>query len=130
MGSDHRVDRQGLIAALLLTIGLCGGNAAAGQADVLGAQIERNPDGTFKLAVTVRHADSGWSHYADRWEVIGPQGETLATRVLLHPHIKEQPFTRSLDAVKIPRYATWVKIRAHDSKHGHGGREVTLSVRH
>lgn len=126
MGSDFRMDRQRL--AVFLAAVLYASGASAGQADVLGAQIEPNADGSFAIDVTVRHGDTGWSHYADRWEVIGPQGEVLATRVLLHPHVNEQPFTRGLGAVKIPAYATWVKIRAHDSQHGGGGREVTVSV--
>jgi hypothetical protein len=27
--------------------------------------------------VTIRHADQGWNHYADRYEVVGPQGEVV-----------------------------------------------------
>ena len=126
MGSDHRLDRPALtLGALLLSAGLY-----AGQADVLKAAIERTAPGVFDISVTLRHADSGWDHYANRWEVIGPQGQVLATRTLLHPHIHEQPFTRSLSGVHIPFEDTWVKIRAHDLVHGYGGREVTLSVPH
>jgi hypothetical protein len=126
MGSDHRLGRPALtLVGLLLNAGLY-----AGQADVLKATIERTAPGRFTIAVTLRHADSGWNHYANRWEVIGPQGQVLATRTLMHPHIREQPFTRSLSDVSIPIEDTWVKIRAHDLKHGYGGREVTLSVPH
>jgi len=63
--------------------------------------------------------------------VIGPDGRVLASRRLLHPHIREQPFTRSLTGVMIPRELTWVRVRGHDLVHGTGGgREVTLSVPH
>ncbi len=127
MGSHFRLAGRKLITLLLM---LAANNASAGLADVLKAEIERNPDGTFAIAVTVRHADTGWGHYANRWEVLGPQGQVIATRTLLHPHVNEQPFTRGLHAVSIPYNATWVKVRAHDSKHGDGGREVTLSVPH
>jgi hypothetical protein len=41
--------------------------------------------------VTVRHADEGWEHYADCWEVLTLDGEVLATRELAHPHDNEQP---------------------------------------
>jgi hypothetical protein len=44
----------------------------------------------------VRHEDVGWQHYADRWEVLASGGEVLATRVLAHPHVDEQPFVRNL----------------------------------
>ena len=84
--------------------------------------------GRFDVHVTLRHTDTGWDHYANRWEVLGPAGDVLATRVLYHPHVNEQPFTRSLDGVAIPAGLTWVRVRGHDLVHGYGGREVTLSV--
>jgi len=128
MGSNHRMAAEKL--KLLLAAGLLHGSLQAGQADVLKAEIDRQPDGNFHIAVTVRHADEGWNHFADRWEVIDPRGKVIAKRVLLHPHVNEQPFTRSLAGIRILPTDTWVRIRAHDSLHGHGGREVTLSVPH
>ncbi len=76
----------------------------------------------------VRHADEGWKHYADRWEVLSPEGELLATRVLRHPHVEEQPFTRALSGVKIPLSVEKVRIRARDSVHGYGGEEVEIEL--
>ena len=73
MGSHHRVAGAGL--SLALVIGLSGG-AAAGQADVLKAEISRQADGNYRIAAT-----------------------------LLHPHVDEQPFTRSLSGIHIP--PTW-----------------------
>jgi len=128
MGPDHRMDRSKL--SLLASACLLAGTLHAGQADVIGADIERTAANTFTVKATLRHADSGWDHYTNRWEVLDPQGEVIATRVLYHPHVNEQPFTRSLSGVKIPATQTWVKIRAHDLVHGYGGREVTLSVPH
>lgn len=128
MGSDHRMARKSLMLALAGC--LLAGVTNAGQANVLKAEIERQDDGRFSITATLRHADTGWGHYADRWEVIGPQGQILGKRVLWHPHIDEQPFARSLSGIRIQPTDTWVKIRAHDSVHGYGGREVTLSVPH
>jgi hypothetical protein len=48
------------------------------------------------IHVTLAHPDTGWDHYADGWEVIGEDGTALGLRVLAHPHVNEQPFTRSL----------------------------------
>ena len=76
----------------------------------------------------MRHDDSGWEHYADRWEVLKPDGEVLATRVLAHPHETEQPFTRSLSRVRIPASVTEVVVRAHDSVHGFGGAELRVPL--
>lgn len=84
--------------------------------------------GGYRFDVTLRHADTGWDHYADAWEVLGPDGTVLAKRVLLHPHVDEQPFTRSLAGVKIPAGIARVRIRAHDSVHGYGGREMEVAL--
>lgn len=119
----------GLAAGLLTVLSLLPAvPARAGEADVLGARIERAPDGSLRFEVTVRHADEGWRHYADRWEVLGPDGTVLAERILHHPHVDEQPFTRSLSGVYLPSGITELTIRAHDSIHGYGGREFRLRV--
>jgi hypothetical protein len=107
---------------------LFAGTAAAGEADVVGVDVKPTAGGRYRFLVTVRHADEGWSHYADRWEVIGPDDTVLATRVLRHPHVEEQPFTRGLPDVEIPRDIERVTIRAHDSEHGFGGEEVAVDL--
>jgi len=118
-----------LIAALAAAALLGFQPLQAGQADVLKVDIRPAAEvGRFDLDVTLRHADSGWDHYANRWEVVAPDGRVIATRVLAHPHEHEQPFTRGLSGVRIPAEFTWVRLRGHDLVHGYGGREVTLSV--
>jgi hypothetical protein len=100
--------------------------AAAGEASVVEAVLTPAADGSFRVEVTVEHADEGWDHYADAFEVVAPVGRVLGTRTLLHPHEHEQPFTRSLTGVLIPEDVAEVTIRAHDNVHGHGGAELTL----
>jgi hypothetical protein len=78
--------------------------------------------------VTVAHADSGWDHYADRWDVLTPDGTRLGSRTLYHPHVNEQPFTRALDGVTIPPGVTTVIVRAHDTVHGDGTKAFTLDL--
>ncbi|MGI9415156.1 MAG: hypothetical protein ACR2PM_15885 [Hyphomicrobiales bacterium] len=114
--------------AAVLAIGLAGHVAAAGEADVLEAKIARSPDGTYRISVTVQHGDTGWDHYADRWDVVGPDGTVLGSRILLHPHVNEQPFTRSLSGVAIPDGTEFVVIRAHDNVHGPGGAEFRAKL--
>ena len=75
---------------------------------------------TWRFEVTIRHADTGWDHYADGWTVLAPDGTELGHRELLHPHVEEQPFTRSLSGVPIPGGLVEVVIRPHDSVHGAG----------
>jgi hypothetical protein len=102
--------------------------ASAGEADVVAVEAARVAAGVWRFDVTVRHADAGWDHYADRWEVVGPDGAVLATRVLLHPHVNEQPFTRSLPRVEVAAGVRRVGVRAHDSAHGYGGAEITVRL--
>ncbi len=102
--------------------------ARAGEADVVRAEA-RAEGGAWRFRVTVAHGDTGWDHYADKWDVVAPDGTVLGTRVLLHPHETEQPFTRSLGGVEIAQGVNEVTLRAHDSRHGYGGQEVTVELR-
>jgi hypothetical protein len=110
--------------------------ALAGTADVLEARVRcrpapgGRPASVCQFTVTVNHADTGWDHYANRFEIVGPDGKLLVTRVLRHPHVEEQPFTRSQGRVRIPHEIESVEIRAGDLVHGLGGATVTLKVPH
>ncbi len=102
--------------------------AIAGEADVVAVKVTEESGGTFRFDVTVRHDDTGWEHYADRWDVVGPNGTVLGERILLHPHENEQPFTRSLGGVAIPEGVSEVIVRAHDKVDGLGGREMAVTL--
>jgi hypothetical protein len=85
--------------------------------------------------VTVEHPDTGWEDYADGWDVVAPDDTVLKpdpespfTRLLLHPHENEQPFTRSQSNIVIPEGVTQVRVRAHDLVDGFGGREVQVDL--
>jgi hypothetical protein len=102
--------------------------AYAGEADVIEVNVQRIADDIYNFDVTVRHTDDGWKHYADKWNVMAPDGTVLGTRILAHPHVDEQPFTRSLAGVKIPEDIDAVTFRAHDLVHGYGGKTVKVAV--
>ena len=102
--------------------------AWAGEADVLEVRATPEGAGTWRFDVTVAHEDTGWEHYANRWEVLAPDGSVLGTRVLLHPHETEQPFTRSLGGVVVPEGLDAVIVRAHDSVHDTGGKEARVEL--
>lgn len=102
----------------------------AGKADVIGVTVKKIGEHTYQFSVTVSHNDEGWKHYADKWDIVAPDGRILGTRTLYHPHVDEQPFTRSLSGVKIPQGISTVTIRAHDSIHGYGGQVVSVIVPH
>jgi len=80
-------------------------------------QAERTGD-SWTFAVTISHAETGWDHYADGWQVLTPDGTRLGLRVLVHPHENEQPFTRSLSGVTIPDGISQVQIGARDNTDG------------
>ena len=113
-----------LAAAVLLP--LAGSPALAGGADVSAVDILKSGDRVYRFTVTVRHADEGWDHYADAFVIESMDGEELARRTLHHPHVEEQPFTRSLSNVTIPAQYDTVTVRAHDSVHGFTGRASTV----
>ena len=102
---------------------------SAGEADVVDVVIKKTSNGQFRIDATVKHGDTGWDHYANRWDVVAPDGTVLGSRILHHPHENEQPFTRSL-TLAIPADITQVSIRAHDSVHELGGAEIQVAVPH
>ena len=114
--------RSAALALVLLT------PAWAGEADVIAAEATLAADGTWRVSATVRHADEGWQHYADAFEVLTPDGTVLATRTLHHPHVEEQPFTRSLGGVAIPKELDLIVVRARDGVHATGGATIEVPL--
>lgn len=102
--------------------------ASAGEADVVEATATKTGT-TWRFDVTVRHDDKGWDHYSDAWRVLAPDGTVLGTRTLYHPHVDEQPFTRSLAGVAVPAGVDVVTIEARDSVHGWGGKTIKLDLK-
>jgi len=71
--------RHSTLCALLI---LCFvGSVFGGEADVVAVEVKSPGNQTYSFNVTVSHADQGWDHYADRWELIAPDGEILARGV-------------------------------------------------
>jgi hypothetical protein len=120
--------RLSLPLAACLAVFAIPNHALAGEADVVDASAQQQPNGLWRFDVTVAHSDEGWDHYADRWEVLAPDGTVLGVRELAHPHVNEQPFTRSVSGVEIPEDIDEVILRAHDSVHGLGGVELRLTL--
>ncbi len=105
------------------------------EANVMFVKATEAGDGTWRFDVTVRHRDEGWDHYADGWDVVLPDGTVLKTnpddaftRVLLHPHDNEQPFTRSQAGLDVPEEVSQVTVRAHCNVHEFGGRDVIVDL--
>lgn len=87
---------RGLFAASLiaaLTLAVFTLNVHAGEVDVVDVTIESLGDGKYRISATLAHDDTGWDHYADRWDVLDESGQVIGVRELAHPHVNEQPFT-------------------------------------
>lgn len=83
--------------------------------------VEARPSGdAWIFSVTLSHGDTGWDDYADGWRVVQEDGTELGLRVLHHPHVEEQPFTRSLSGVSIPDGVSTVYVEARTNTGGWG----------
>ncbi|MEM8728292.1 MAG: hypothetical protein AAGF79_00115 [Pseudomonadota bacterium] len=91
---------------------------AAADDPVIEAVTAQDTGSGWTFDVTLSHPDTGWDHYADGWRVLSMEGEELGLRVLYHPHVNEQPFTRSLSGVEIPEGQTQVRVQARCIVHG------------
>jgi hypothetical protein len=100
----------------------------AGEVRILAADFQHHGTDTWSVSVTLAHADTGWDHYADDWRVVDGKGTVLGDRVLYHPHVDEQPFTRSLGDVTIPESVTTVYVEAHDKVHGWTANRLTVDL--
>lgn len=84
--------------------------------------------GTWRADVTLKHADTGWKHYADAWRLVDDKGNEIGKRTLYHPHVNEQPFTRSLSSFHIPKDKKIIFVEAHDLKHGWSSNRVKIDM--
>lgn len=97
-------------------------------AQVLFVRARQENNGMWTFETTVRHNDEGFDHYADAWQVVEPNGQIIAERVLTHPHDTEQPFTRSQAGIAISTDTTTVLVRAKCNVHNFGGQEVIVDL--
>ena len=93
-------------------------------AHILGVSYERTGENTYTMSATVRHDDAGWEDYANVIE-FGGENVQNGLRELLHPHVNEQPFTRSQSGVSA---SGEVRVSANDNVDGEDGTVVTLDL--
>lgn len=120
--------------ALPATAPLTAPTAAPGDpsyAHVILVRALEESGGTWRFEVTLQHPDEGEDHSVARWELLIhlSDGRTMRyTRELGQPHIADQPLTTALSGIEIPQEVTAVTVRAHDSRHGYGGQEITVDL--
>lgn len=113
--------------ALLCLAGLAD-QVAAGQVEIVRTQFVLR-GGTWNVSTTLRHGDTGWEHYANAWRVVNKKGDVLGTRTLFHPHVDEQPFTRSQGGITIAKDTHIVFVEAHDKQHGWSPQRIQVDLR-
>ncbi len=115
------------IALLIASLGAT--TALADEPEIMGVKVE-HVGMDWRVDVTILHADAGWDHYADGWEIVDADGNRLAYRLLRHPHVNEQPFTRSLNNVEFPDGTHEVFIRASCSTDGWSDKMTRVELKH
>ena len=115
-----------MLIALLPTIFIS--TAYSNEVEVKNVIIHQQTDQSWTFAVTLKHDDKGWDHYANEWQIIGADNKILGTRTLYHPHVNEQPFTRNLSGVKIPKGIKSVRVIAKDTVHGLSHHAVEVDI--
>ena len=101
----------------LVSLAMLTTSAAADPAVIEDAQATRSGN-SWRFDVTLSHGDTGWDDYADGWRVVAEDGTELGYRELLHPHVNEQPFTRSLSGVAVPDGTKTVYIESRTNTDG------------
>lgn len=114
-------------AGVMLLLAMVSGAALAGEVVIERADFLRGQGDSWRVSVTLRHADTGWQHYADGWQVVDGEGKVLGHRTLFHPHVDEQPFTRS-DQLTIPADLHTVYVEAHDTVHGRSPQRLKVAL--
>jgi len=113
---------------LLMALALLFSTATfASEIDIVQVILTNNA-GSWRADVTLKHADTGWKHYADGWRLVDEQGNVLGNRVLYHPHVDEQPFTRSLSGFNIPQDKKIIFVEAHDFERGWSKKRVKIDM--
>ncbi len=96
--------------------------------DVLRVTVQPRGAGVFDFDVTVSSPYDTPQRYADAFRATGKDGKVYGERILGHDHAGEQPFTRDLYNVTIPRGVKFVLIQARDMKYGYGGKTVEVML--
>ena len=81
------------------------GTVVAGEVDVEAVRVTKAGAGVYRFDVTLRHADTGWDHYADKWEILDMEGNLIRTIAEIPP---AENIPKGFNAVRTgPRNFMW-----------------------
>jgi len=96
--------------------------------DVLAVKVRAVSADIYDFDVTVSSPYDRPARYADGFRVVSQDGALLGERKLWHDHQGEQPFTRDLYGVKVPKNLPVVIVQARDQRNGYGGKTITVTL--
>lgn len=131
----HSMNRVRYLASSWLLAATCGATVALAQSpsaqrhpDVIRVVVKAQPNARFDFDVTISSPYDTPQRYANAFRVTGEGGVVYGERVLLHDHADEQPFTRDLDGVSIPKGLRSVVVQGRDSRYGYGGKSMRADL--
>ncbi len=122
------MSKKYFFSVLATLLSLLSFSVRAGEVEIEKVVIQKTGD-SWTFEVTLKHGDTGWKHYANAWRVLNESGKVIKTRVLFHPHVDEQPFTRSMSGVVIPQGDKSVSVEARDKVHGWSKAKVVIDLK-
>jgi hypothetical protein len=127
-----RLPRRRLLAALLGASAVPLTNAQSRPdpkfPDVVAVKVRVAGADLYDFDVTLSSPYDTPARYADGFRVTSLSGDVLGERKLLHDHQNEQPFTRDLHGVKIPKSVKQVVVQGRDQRSGYGGKSVQVQL--
>lgn len=102
--------------------------AFADDASIEAVKVTKSGE-SWNFSVTLLHEDTGWDDYADGWRIVLEDGTEIGYRKLFHPHVNEQPFTRSLGGVEISHDTKRVYVEASTSTDGWGAARFAVDLK-
>ena len=74
-----------LLSFLLLT------TVNANEVEIVDVKAHQKNDKTWTFAVTLKHDDKGWDHYANEWQIIGNDNKIFGTRTCITRMLRSNP---------------------------------------
>ena len=115
-----------LIQAVVSGTALSADTSAQKYPNVVSVKVHARGSDNFDFDVTVSSPYDTPQRYADAFRAMGKDGTVFGERTLVHDHATEQPFTRDLYGVNIPRGVRVVVIQARDQHYGYGGKTIEV----
>jgi len=116
------------VAAMAFESAQASGLVAQKYPDVVKVAVRAHGADRFDFDVTLSSPYDTAERYADAFKAMSKEGSVYGERILWHDHADEQPFTRDLYNVTIPRGVREVVIQSRDKLYGYGGKTVEVKL--